>query len=238
MHNKIISIIPARSGSKGLKNKNIRLLSGRPLIDWSILFAKKCSLIDDCIVSTDSQEIADIALASGAKVPYLRSKELSTDIARTSDVLIDVIKNCNIRNDDIILLLEPTSPYRKFSDFQKIVELMENNNLRKVVSVSEAVSSSYRFQFFQSNSKNKEISPISKEAFPTDLRRQDIQKTYFIDGSFYTSFVSDFLEKPGFIGEETGSIVGNLFSSFEIDAEDDMKLMEAIFQYIGYPFDI
>ena len=115
---------------------------------------------------------------------------------------------------------------------------MEDNNLKKVVSISEAISSGYRFQFFQSNSKNKQIFPIAKEGFPTDLRRQDVKKTYFIDGSFYTSFASDFLNKPGFMEEGTGSIIGNLFSSFEIDSEDDLKLMEAIFQHIGTPFDV
>ena len=231
---KIISIIPARGGSKGLKNKNIRDLYGKPLISWSINFAKKSNLIDDCIVSTDCDEIAQIAQKFGARVPFKRDKFLSDDKAKTSDVLLDVIDKCKLNKDDTIILLEPTSPYRLHKDLQKIVEIFFSNKFSKIVSVQEAISSSYKFQFFQNN--NLTLRSLDYLEMPNDIRRQDIKKTFFLDGSFYMSYISEFKKEPGFLGNNTGSFLNNYFSSFEIDCMDDLILMEAIFKTIGPPF--
>ena len=84
---KILAIIPARSGSKGLKNKNIKLLAGKPLVTWPIIAAKQSKYIDKCIVSTDSKNIAEIATNYGANVPFLRPKYLSSDKSLTFDVI-------------------------------------------------------------------------------------------------------------------------------------------------------
>ena len=115
---KIICIIPARKGSKGLKNKNIRRLNNIPLIAWSILLAKKCNEIDDIIVSTDSVKISKIAKKYGAKVPFIRPKKLATDKASSFNVIkhtINFFKKKNIFYD-YVLLLEPTSPLRELKD--------------------------------------------------------------------------------------------------------------------------
>ena len=104
MGNKIISIITAREGSKGIKNKNIKSLSGKPLIAWSIKFALENEHISDCIVSTDSYEIAKISEEYGAQIPFIRDKKLATDKAKTSDVITDVIKRCALSNNDVFVL--------------------------------------------------------------------------------------------------------------------------------------
>ncbi len=234
MQKQIISIITARGGSKGLKDKNIRTLHGKPLIAWSIQFALENSYIHDCIVSTDSNKIAEIAEEYGARIPFMRDKELSTDSAKTSDVIIDVINRCSLKPNDVFLLLEPTSPYRLHKSFKQCIEIFETNNLRKIVSVQENISTSFRFQFFRDIDTT--MRPVISSDYPNNVRRQDIEKSFCLDGSFYMSYVSDFLNHPGFLDRETGSFINNYFSSFEIDSEEDLRLMQSIFSFIGTPF--
>ncbi len=106
----IICIIPARSGSKRIKNKNIVKFNGKPLISYSIKTAKKSKLFDRIIVSTDSIKIKKIALRYGAEVPFLRSKKLSNDYAGTNDVLKDVVKKLKLEKIKYIFCIYPTAP--------------------------------------------------------------------------------------------------------------------------------
>ena len=234
MGNKIISIITAREGSKGIINKNIKPLSGEPLIAWSIKFALENKHISDCIVSTDSYEIAKISEDYGAQVPFIRDKKLATDKAKSSDVIIDVIKRCALSTNDVFVLLEPTSPYWLHKSFEKCKEVFDKNKLRKIVSIQENISSSFRFQFFRN--EDTTLEPVFSSNYANDIRRQDIEKSFCLDGSFYMSYISDFLKNPGFLEKKTGSFKNNYFSSFEIDSEDDLRLMQAIFSSIGTPF--
>lgn len=233
---KLIAVIPARGGSKGLPNKNILTLHDRPLIYWSIAFAQAHSSIDRCIVSTDSLEISQIAKRYGAEVPYLRSPSLSSDTAKSSDVIMDLIYRCSLDKSDKILLLEPTSPYRKTVTFKHMLNCFESYVCEKAVSVSEAVSSSYIFQY-QINFENLPLmKPVQESIDSNGLRRQDIGKTYYLDGSFYMATVDSFLKDPGFLCKSTFAILSDYFSSFEIDCQNDLLLMEAIFDGIGVPF--
>ncbi len=234
MEKKIISIITARGGSKGLINKNIRNLYGKPLIAWSIRFALENEQINECIVSTDSYEIAKIAEDYGARIPFIRDKELASDTAKTSDVIIDVIKRCELNYSDSFVLLEPTSPYRLHKSFKQFTDIFKKNNLRKIVSIQENISSSFRFQYFRN--KKTTLNPVISSNYANDLRRQDIEKSFCLDGSFYMSNISDFINYPGFLEKDTGSFINDYFSSFEIDSEEDLKLMEAIFSLNGPPF--
>ena len=234
MEKKIISIIPARSGSKGIINKNIKPLSGEPLIAWSIKFALENDYISDCIVSTDSYEIAEIAQNYGAEIPFIRDKKLASDTAKSSDVIIDVIKRCELDPKAVFVLLEPTSPYRLHKSFEKCLEVFKKYNLRKIVSIQECISNSFQFQFFRD--KSTELNPVNISNSYNDVRRQDIEKSFFLDGSFYMSYISDFMNYPGFLGKGTGSFINDYFSSFEIDSEEDLMLMQAIFTSIGSPF--
>ena len=118
--------------------------------------------------------------------------------------------------------------------FKDAYQLLVTEKFKKIVSVSESISSSYRFQFFRDNIGS--IKPVNLKNNANNLRRQDIQKSFYLDGSFYLTYVKSFLEKPFFLEERTGSIVSNLFSSFEIDDINDFILMEAIFKHVGIPF--
>ncbi len=138
--NKILAVVTARGGSKGLPGKNIKILNGKPLIVWTIEQIKASELIDHFVISTDSAEIAGICEKHGAKVPELRPDYLATDEASSMDVLEYTIKNEEEKGNiyDYVMLLEPTSPLRKKGDLDNIIRLAGDNADRDgVISVGE-----------------------------------------------------------------------------------------------------
>lgn len=231
----IVAIIPARGGSKGLPGKNIIDLSGQPLISWSIQFALSRVEISKLIISTDSQEIADVAISYGAEVPFLRPAELATDFATTADVIKDIISKYKLHDSDVIALLEPTSPYRDYLDFEKLLELLIVHKAEKVMSVSEAVSTSFMFQYFRSDKSLGKLAPVFSGNTFSAPRRQDVSTSYFLDGTFYASTVKSFIQNPTFLDSGTHSFVSNPLSSFEIDTFFDLQLYRSIFQFFGPP---
>ena len=134
---KILAVIPARSGSKRIPGKNIRLLGGIPLIEWTIKSIKDVSDICDILVSTDGQDIADIAVSLGALVPWLRPKKLATDISSSVDVAIHAIDwyEEKISLLDGILFLQPTTPFRNKKSIIKGLELFKNNPNSSIIGV-------------------------------------------------------------------------------------------------------
>ena len=138
--NRIICIIPARKGSKGLKNKNIKILGGLPLLAWSIKTAKKSKFIDEIIVSTDSIKIGHIAKKYGAKVPFLRPKKFATDKSSSFSVLkhaIDFYKRKNIFFE-YVLLLEPNL-FQKLPDVNNCIRKVIKNKIESIVSVTKVI---------------------------------------------------------------------------------------------------
>lgn len=231
----LIAIIPARGGSKGLPNKNLLDLNGHPLIAWSILFALASKRFSRVIVSTDSTSISSIAMFYGAEVPFLRQASLSADDSKSSDVIIDTINRCALLESDVLVLLEPTSPYRDFDDLAKLISVLSLERSKKVMSVSEAVSTSYKFQYLRGNEPQGLLKAINSDEDFAPIRRQEIPSTYYLDGSFYASTVSEFMIDPCFLGHETMSFVSNQLSSFEVDSRFDLELYRAIFAYFGPP---
>lgn len=137
---KNIAIIPARSGSKGLKDKNIKLLNGKPLMAYTIEAALKSEQFDDVMVSTDSEKYAEIAKSFGAKVPFLRSAETSTDKASSWDTVAEVLGRYaeNGQTFETLCLLQPTSPFRTAEDIKKAYKLYNSKANFAVISVCEA----------------------------------------------------------------------------------------------------
>ena len=128
---RILSIIPARGGSKGLPNKNIRPLLGKPLIAWTIEQAKQSKYIDRIIVSTENNEIAEIAKEYGAEIPFIRPKELAMDNTPVLEAILHAMDFLETKNDshDILLLLECTSPMRYEQDIDGVInKLIDNKN--------------------------------------------------------------------------------------------------------------
>lgn len=136
---KNLAIIPARSGSKGLKDKNIKELNKNPLIYYAIKEAKKSNIFDEIMLSTDSVLYADIGKKLGASVPFLRDDNLSTDTASTWDVVKDVLKRYEEKNIyfDTVCILQPTSPLRISEDIVKSYDMFKEKDANFVVSVCE-----------------------------------------------------------------------------------------------------
>ena len=133
----MIAIIPARGGSKGLPNKNIKLLLNKPLIAYTIEAAKQAKLISEIIISTDSEEIAQIALNFGAKCPFLRPKHLATDNSLSIDNYIHLISELNKGRKNKIeefIVLQPTSPLRSHTDIDNAINLFKEKQADSVIS--------------------------------------------------------------------------------------------------------
>lgn len=134
---KLIAIITARGGSKRLPGKNIKIISGKPLIAWTIKVALKVKEINRVIVSTEDVTITGIAKSYGAEVPFLRPSELAEDNTPSIDVVIHAIKELGLNEDDYILLLQPTSPLRTSEDIENTISIMHTHKPDAVVSTTE-----------------------------------------------------------------------------------------------------
>lgn len=176
-------IIPARGGSKGIPHKNIKLLNGKPLICYSIDIARQYTTDENICVTTDDKEIISVVEQYGLKVPFVRPAELATDTASSNDVLVHALDfyETQGRQVDVIILLQPTSPFRKVSFVKDAVELY-NEDLDMVVSVKETSANPY-YNCFEED-KNGFLS-ISKSIGHPITRRQDAPKVWEYNGSIY-----------------------------------------------------
>ena len=222
---KFLAIIPARGGSKGIPNKNIMAISGKPLIAYTIDAGKKSKYIDELIVSTDSEVIKVIAQQYGAKVPFLRSEELSNDTSKSIDVVIhsiDFYKKNNV-SFDYVILLQPTSPLRTFKHLDEAIEKLIESKSTSLVSVCEASENPVLMRSIE-NEKLKEV--ISFEG--TNLRRQDLPTFYIFNGALYINSNDMLVNKKKFVDENTIPYVMNKESSIDIDTMLDARLVELI----------
>lgn len=229
-----LAIIPARGGSKGLPGKNIKELCGKPLIAWSIEAGLKSKYIDEVMVTTDSQDIADIAKKYGANVPFLRPDYLANDIATSFDVIkhtIDFYKNEFKREFDYIILLEPTSPLREVSDIDNAIDQFLNSSADSIVGIAKTEGQNPAFLVL-TNEKNF-ISGYENHDMKV-LRRQDIKDIYFFEGTIYISKTNVLLHKETFYHENTIGYEVPKYKSLEIDDMDDFVMVEAIMKYRGY----
>ena len=186
---KNIAIIPARSGSKGLENKNIKLLKGKPLIWYSIKAALDSGCFDVVMVSTDSIEYAEIAEKSGASVPFLRSKETSTDEASSWDVVKEVLDKYkeNGMLFDNVMLLQPTSPLRKAEDIVGAFNLFEENKADGVVGVCEMDHSPLWSNILP---EDNNLAGFIRDEVSRDSGRQSLPTYYRINGAIYLSKIN------------------------------------------------
>ncbi len=218
-----VAIIPARGGSKEIPRKNIKLFAGKPLISWTIELAKSCELVDKVIVSTDDNEIAKISLSYGAEIPFTRPAELATDNSPIIDTVLDYLtKNSKVSE---IILLQPTSPLRKYSDLQNIIEKKIKTKCESIVSITEAYSHPNLCYKLLLNEKISNFMPnqILK-------RRQDLEKVYCLNGSFYLANKSFLFEKNSFIDENTIGYLMPKERSIDIDNKFDWEVAEMLFK--------
>ncbi len=226
MKKKVLCVIPARKGSKGLKNKNIKKLNKIPLIAWSILTAKKCKLITEIVASTDCLKIAKIARKYGANVPFIRPKKLATDKASSFSVLkhaIEFFKKKEVYFD-YVLMLEPTSPLRNSKDIDFCINKVQKNNIETLVSVTRVIDQHPSFLY--SISKKNILKPYLKKQQKLYIRRQDVSPLYYLEGSLYISKITTLLNKRTWYHKKTQAYEVEKWKSLEIDDIDDFKLAE------------
>ena len=227
---KIIAIVPARQGSKGLAKKNIIDFLDKPLLVWSIEAALQSNYIDRIIVSTDSTEIAGVGEKFGADIPFIRPSYLSEDNSTSVDVICHAIKFMSERlgeNFDFVILLEPTSPLRTSEDVDLALEkLIGSPEARSLVSVGESDSQHNTIQFNITESEFISVEPASKRFVHT--RRQDLARSYFLDGSIYLSYVQTLFEFASFVHGKTLTLSLPKWKNIEIDDEYDYVMALAL----------
>lgn len=221
---KNLAIIPARSGSKGIKNKNIRLLDGKPLMAYSIEAAMNAKIFDCVHVSTDSTEYADIARRYGASVDFLRSNALSGDSVSSMDVIKFVIAEYVKRQLEFetVMLLQPTSPLRTADNILEAYEIFQNNNAESVISVCEC-----EYLPLLSNTLPENYSMF--QFLDTDfayMRRQEVGKYYRINGAIYLMNTKLLQDSRSIYGPKSYAYIMKKEQSVDIDDEYDLKLAE------------
>jgi len=220
--NKILAVIPAREGSKGIRDKNIYPLCGKPLIAFSIESAKNSQFIDEIVVSTDSERIAAIAKEFGASVPFLRPKELATDTSKTIDAIIYTITELKKRGADydILILLQPTSPLRTTEDIDGALKEFIKNNKQPLASISEVNDHPILMRALDNDGTLKNLLDVN-----SSVRRQDMPKIYRVNGSIYINCIADINTSTSFNDNKIPYITTQNHS-VDIDDEKDFILAE------------
>ncbi|MCM1232443.1 MAG: acylneuraminate cytidylyltransferase family protein [Ruminococcus flavefaciens] len=217
---KIMALIPARGGSKGVKRKNIRNLNGKPLIAYSILAAKESKYIDEVFVSTEDGEISEIAKFYGAQVPMMRPAELARDQSTVIEVVCHVLKNfIHIQEWDSLVLLQPTQPLRTSEDIDCAIEYFYNHNRRGLVSVSLVHDSPILIRYFNNHILMKLLEQNST------MRRQDMPEYYRVNGALYINAIEEIDLSTSFNDNPLGFKM-DISHSVDIDEESDFVMAE------------
>ena len=221
---KILAIIPARSGSKGLKDKNIKPLCGMPLCAYSINAAIESGIFDEVHFSTDSQHYADIAMQYGAQVPFLRDAELASDTAGSWDVVKAVIKRYETMGKcfDAVMLLQPTVPFRSAEDICNALALFKEKNAKAVVSVTDPEHSPLWCAPLPPDGNMK----IFHERAQNLKARQSLEKHYALNGAIYLSDIQHLTNSSDIYETECYSYYMPRERSFDIDTQEDFDWCE------------
>lgn len=225
---KSIAIITARGGSKRIPKKNIRDFCGKPIICYAIEAAVKSGIYDTVMVSTDSEEIADIAKKYGAEVPFMRSEKTSDDFATTADVLLEVLEKYRDLGQefDYMTCIYPTAPFVTVEKLTKAMNLLKEKKAKQVMPVTAFSYPPLRGYVMQEGVLNMKW----PEYFRT--RSQDLEPLYHDAGQFYCYQVEEFLKAKGQIVTDIIPLVVDEMEVQDIDNETDWKLAELKFGFM------
>tara|TARA_B100001989_G_C24372275_1_gene379988 strand:- start:29 stop:721 length:693 start_codon:yes stop_codon:yes gene_type:complete len=223
---KILGIIPARKGSKGILNKNIKILGSDPLISYTIKSCKKAKLLENFIVSTDSNEIAKISKKYGASVPFLRPSKLATDKSKSIDLVIHAINFFEKKNTyyDAICLLQATCPFRDKNLIDDAIRKFKKNNFQSLISV---LPIPHQYNPYWAFKKENDFLRSVIDIGEIISRRQDLPQTFYRDGSIYITRVET-IKTGTFYGETIGYIENSSDFHVNIDTETDWINAELI----------
>ena len=208
---KVLGLIPARGGSKGVPRKNIKLLDGKPLLAYSAESALKARRLSRVILSTEDEEIAEVGRGVGLDVPFMRPAELATDTAATFPVVMHAIDTLRSQGDsyDAVCLLQPTNPLRRAMDIDECIEIMERYGSDAVVSVLPVPEPFNPMWVFWKQDDGRLVLS-SGESEPV-ARRQDLPQAFHRDGSVYLSRTNVLFEH--------GNLYGRSIQSYEMDPQ-------------------
>ena len=227
---RVLALVPARAGSKGLPGKNIRPLLGKPLLAWPIEAARASRYVDRVVISTDSAEFAALAQAAGADVPFLRPAEHASDAAPSIAFIEHALDALAAAGDryDLLVLLEPTSPLTEAADIDAALETLVAARpiAESIVGVTALVSTHPAFAV-RLDARGL-MQPYAAASFGLLPRRQDSEPLYSLDGSLYISTVEAIRRERGFCHARTLPFITPRWKSFEVDDLVDFICIEAI----------
>jgi CMP-N-acetylneuraminic acid synthetase len=218
---KTLGLIPARGGSKGIPRKNVRLIAGKPLIAWTIEAALGANALAAVVVSTDDPEIADVARAAGAEVPFLRPSELAQDETPGIDPVLHALKA--LPGYDAVMLLQPTSPLRTSHDIEGLLVKVAKTGAPAAVSISPAKEHpEWMFKMLDGG----RLEPVLTQT--QFARRQDLPQAYALNGAMYFAHAGWLGQRRSFIAPETIGYPMPTDRSVDIDDPLDWQLAELL----------
>jgi CMP-N,N'-diacetyllegionaminic acid synthase len=223
---RVLALIPARGGSKGLPRKNVASLGGQPLIAWTIAAARGAGPVDDVVVTTDDDEIARVATAAGARVPFRRPAALATDESHMSEVVGQALATLAEAGDSYgwLLLLQPTSPLRTADHIAAAFARLTQTGGRAIVSVCEAQHSP---QWMGELPPDGNMGSFC-ESQAARVNRQQLARFYRLNGAIYLAAVDYWRAGGGFLGQATYAYVMAQEDSVDIDSGLDLELAEVL----------
>ncbi len=224
----LTALIPARGGSKGIPRKNIKDFGGKPLIQWTIDAALSVNIIDKVIVSTEDEEISEIALSLGAEVPFLRPEIYSTDFASSIEVANHLLNYDKSISE--LLLLQPTSPLRNSAHISDFLKYAFQNGLDSVISVTE---SSKPVEWLYRLDIDNSLIPIFEKKL--SYQRQLLKKNYFPNGAMYLASRDFINQEHSFVSNKTKGFIMDKIYSVDLDNPIDWIwgefLLEKVFNH-------
>lgn len=221
---KVLAVIPARGGSKGLPRKNVLDTAGKPLIAWTIEAALKASCITRVILSSDDAEIISVAKNHGCDVPFIRPDILASDDASTMDVILHALEQ--VPDYDYVIILQPTSPLRTANDIDAAFDQMMTANAPSCVSVCEVSETPY---WMFSIAKNGQLERLIN--LPKDIhRRQDLPCSYKLNGAIYIIQVNALRTTNSFTSNKTVAYEMDRRVSIDVDTQSDHERIKNILE--------
>ncbi|MBL4708656.1 MAG: acylneuraminate cytidylyltransferase family protein [Flavobacteriales bacterium] len=228
---RILGLIPARGGSKGVVRKNLKPLNGIPLIAYTIEQALSSSLLDRVVVSTEDEEIATKSKDLGADVPFMRPLELAQDESPTIDTILHALQYFKEKgeNFDAVCLLQPTVPFRKAGSIELAIQQFVSTDADSLISVQE-IPHQFNPNWAFIQGKNKQYLTLANGEDKIISRRQELPKAFYRDGAIYITKSEVLLENISLYGERITYLENNGKPLINIDTEEDWALAE---QYIS-----
>lgn len=228
MNKKYVAVIPARGGSKGIPKKNIKDMNGKPLIAYTIEVANRAvreGILNRCIVSTDSDEIALVSQKYGAEIPFIRPDYLAEDTAKSVDVILHALSFLEEKGEyyDAVITLQPTSPMRTYEDLIGGIVQFDNSNADSLIAVYEDVKAN-GFNYYRMN--NRHFGIAEHPEHNTGIRRQDMKPMYVRNGALYITDVKVLKSTKHIIGDIPLLYVMPKERSIDVDTMQDFEYIE------------